>query len=279
MGEVKNQLFLQRINNSLEEVRSDFRKKHTPKKDNRFLIKGITYEIGPCTITPAGYSFEISSKIPQEALPKKVTIDKYFKEVVKLINKKPKKPVDSKMESIIRSSEEEVKERDYVKLTYCYKEDELYTLAEVDKRIKKYIAKGIPIPEVPGVATPAGKMVLHLLDESIKTNARQNILDLCDANEIVKKEFEGKSPSGKAPSPTAAKKSAPAPKPKPAAVKKPAVAKKPVAVKKPAPKPAAKKKPAPAKKAVPAKSAKKPAITKAKAKPTPAKAPSKKAKR
>jgi hypothetical protein len=263
MGEVKNQLFLQHISKSLEETRAEFRKKHTPKKDNRFLIKGITYEIGPCHIHSDEYLFEISSKIPQEILPKKMVIDKYFKDVVKLINKKQKKPIDCKMENIIRSYEEEVKERDYVKLIYRYRENELYTLDEVEKRLKKYIAKGIPIPYAPGVATPVGKMVLHVIEESVKTHIHQNLMDLFDANETVKKQFEGKS---KAEVPAPAKKlEKPRPpvsvsKPKPAVAKKPAAKKQVV------------------KKSSPVKSVKKP-TPKGKPKPSPSKAAPRKVKR
>lgn len=280
MGEVKNQLFLQHISRSLEEVRSEFRKKHTPKKDNRFLIKGITYEIGACRIDSDGYLFEISSKIPQEVLPKKMVIDKYFKEVVKLINKTSKKPLDSKMENIVRSSEEEIKERDYVKLIYRYKENELYTLEEVEKRLRKYIAKGIPIPDAPGVATPMGKMVLHLLEESVKNNIRQNISDLIDANEAVKKEIAGrpKVPGDKSEEKAVKPQQLKAvSKPKVAATakKKPSSAK-PVA-KKVAVKKAVVKKPA-VKKTIPAKSIKKPA-PKGKSKPSPSKAKPRKVKK
>jgi hypothetical protein len=266
MGEVKNQLFLQHISKSLEEVRAEFRKKHTPKKDNRFLIRGITYEIGACRIDPDGYLFEISSKIPQEILSPKMGIDKYFKEVVKLINRKPKKPVDCKMENIVRSSEEEIKERDYVKLVYRYRESELYTPDEVEKNLRRHLAKGIPLPDAPGVATPMGKMVLHVLEESVKANIRQNLTDLLDANESIKKEIEGKSkaiPSGS----TSKEENKPR---QPKAVSKPVVKKKPsstkpAAKKAPVKKPAVKK--APAKKAA----AKKAAAKKTAVKKTPVK--------
>lgn len=288
MGEVKNQLFLQHISKSLEEIRAEFRKRYTPKKDNRFLVKGITYEIGACHIEPDGYLFEISSKIPQEIFPKNMALDKYFKEVVKLINRKPKKPVDCKMESIVRSSEEELKERDYVKLVYRYKESEFYTPNEVEKTLRKYIAKGIPIPDAPGVATPMGKMVLHVLEESVKANVRRNLIDLLDANETIKKEIEGKSKSfsGR----TAPKKEENRPQQpktisKPAVKKKPApakpVVKKAVAQKSAVKKPAVKKAPVKkvvARKSAPVKSVKKP-VPKIKAKTSSSKATPRKVKK
>lgn len=267
MGEVKNQLFLQYISKGLEDLRAEFRKKYTPKKDNRFLIRGITYEIGPCHIDSEGYFFEISSKIPQELLPQKMTIDKYFKEVVKLVNRSSKKPVEFKMENIIKSSEEEIKERDYVKLVYRYKESELYTPDEVEKTLKKHIAKGIPIPDAPGVATPMGKMVLYVLEESVKENIRQNLINLLEANDSVKKEFEGKIKAR--PAIAASKKENKPRKAKAASkpvVKKKTSSAKPTAKKASVKKSAAKK---PALKKKPAQSVKTP--SKGKAKPSPSK--------
>jgi hypothetical protein len=201
-------------------------------------------------------------------------IDKYFKEVVKLINRNPKKPVDCKMENIVRSSEEEIKERDYVKLVYRYKESELYTPDEVEKTLRKYIAKGIPVPDAPGVATPMGKMVLHVLEESVKTNIRQNLNDLLDANESIKKEIEVK-PKAHAVGTVGKRGNTPQ---KSKAVSKPAapVKKKPAPAKPVAQKPAVKKavaKKAPVKKAVAKKAAVKKAVAKKAAvkKPAPVK--------
>jgi len=128
MGELKDKFFLQYISAGLEKVRDGFREEHTPKKGNRFLIKGLTYEIGTCRKDGAQYVFEISSKIPQEVLPKNVKIEKYFSSVIKLMNKCAKKPSESKMENIIHNTaDEELKERDYVKLIYSYDENELCT--------------------------------------------------------------------------------------------------------------------------------------------------------
>ncbi|MBI4667408.1 MAG: hypothetical protein HY751_13475 [Nitrospinae bacterium] len=270
MGEVKNQLFLEHINKSLEQVRAEFRGKFTPKKDNRFLIKGITYEVSPCDINGNDYAFEISSKIPQDIFPPRANLDasktKYFNEVIKILNKLPKRPAETKMENIIHGSlDVELKERDYVKLLYKYKDSELYTMDEVAKRLKGYISKGAPIPDVPGVATPVGKMVIHVLEESIKKSARQHVLDLVEANETIKKATLAKT-GGKV-----------TPEPKKPAASKPVKAVKPV---KKAAKPAAKKakaktapkakpvakKAKPAKKTVARKPAAKPAVKKAKSK-------------
>jgi len=230
MGALRDQLFLQFINKALDKLRDEYRAKHSPKKGDRFLIKGITYEIGECRMNSGAFVFEISSKIPQEIFPKGVNIEKYFKSVVKLVNKAKKKPDECKMENIIHSASElEIKERDYVKLVYRYAESELYTHKDLEKRLKYHQAKKIPIPNIPGIATPSGKLVLQLVEESMFSLAKRNIQDLISANEEVKKALKAKA---------SAKKPAAKAKTKPKAKAK----------KKPAAKTTSKKKPARAKK-------------------------------
>lgn len=238
MGELRDQIFLQYVNQGLDSVRSEFIQKHTPKKESRFLIKGITYEIGPCHIDNGDFVFEISSKIPQELLPKRTSIESYFKKVVRLMNKVGKKPAESKMENIIHNTKDlESKERDYVKLTYRYAEKELYTNADIDKRFKLHSEKKLPLPDIQGVATPGGKIIIALVGEAMENSSRQNVLDLVQANEDVKKTL----PSAPAAAPA---------KPKAKAKAKPATkAKKKTAAKPATKKAAARKKPAAAKKA------------------------------
>jgi len=196
MGDLKDHIFLHYANLGVDKARHEFVEKYVPKKKNRFLIKGITYEIGPCHVDSGDFVYEISSKIPQEALPKKVTTEKYFKEVLKIVNRSVKKPVNPKMENIIHNTADlEVKERDYVKLTYCYKEDELYTYAEVENRLKQCKEKNIPLPDVPGIVTAGGKLVVVLIKESMANWIRQNVADLIKANEDVKKNMASKMKS------------------------------------------------------------------------------------
>lgn len=193
MGNLKNQIFLQFANKGIDEVREEFIQKFTPKKGNRFFIKGITYEIGPCGIESGNFVCEISSKIPQDLLPERVSTEKYFNKVAKIVNKSKKKPTDPKMENIIRNTKDlEIKERDYVKLTYCYEENELYTLSEVEKRLNDYKARKIPIPNIPGVATPSGKFIIAIIKESMAKLIKQNVTDLINANETVKKIMSAK---------------------------------------------------------------------------------------
>ncbi|VAX24937.1 hypothetical protein MNBD_NITROSPINAE03-1314 [hydrothermal vent metagenome] len=193
MGDLKDHIFLHYANLGVEEARREFVEKHVPKKKSRFLIKGITYEIGSCHVDSGDFVYEISSKIPQEALPKKTTTEKYFKEVLKIVNRSEKKPVNPKLENIVHNTADlEVKERDYVKLTYRYCEDELYTYAEVEKRLRLHKEKNIPLPDVPGIVTPGGKLVVVLIKESMTNLIRQNVTGLIKANDDVKKTMAAK---------------------------------------------------------------------------------------
>ncbi len=184
MGQLKEQLFLQHLNQSLGEVRNRFRSRHAAKKKDRFMVKGVTYEIGPCRTEGEEYLFEISSKIPQEMLPEKVKKERFFNEVLKLMKKGSKKPTGSRMENIVSATEEEeLKERDYVNLTYRFREQELYTGEMVTKRLKQHQDKGTPIPNIPGVATPAGRVVMVLVEESIGEAVTHALNELIAANE------------------------------------------------------------------------------------------------
>jgi len=225
MGNLRNKIFLQTINETLETARAEFIERYTPKKENRFLTRGITYEIGACQISDGYFVFEISSKIPESILPKSTRLERYFNGVVRIMNKAAKRPVDAKMENIIHNSDKlEFKERDYVKLTYRYSEDELYTYAEVEKRLKYHKSKKIQIPDIPGIATPSGKLVMVLVRESMAKGIRTHIGNLIKANEEVKKVLisstrrKGKKTVSK---PSTKKKSASKKASKPSRAKKP----------------------------------------------------------
>ena len=123
MTNFKQQFFLQFASLGLTELIADYRNRYEPKKGDRFNVEGITYEIGPAKITQQGIEFEVSSKIPQEELPSKADMMKYFETVKTLMQRSGRMPLSIDMENIIREiSEEETKERDYVKLRYCLAE-------------------------------------------------------------------------------------------------------------------------------------------------------------
>lgn len=190
MGHLRDKIFYRNINDALDRLRGEFCAKYKPKKGERFFTNGITYEISGAKLLKDGIQFEISSKIPQEIFDKKGLNQKYFNEVKRLMNSRPKRPADVKMENIIHStSVSEVKERDYVKCTYLYKESELYTEKDVDRIVKDVLNKTMKLPEIRGITTLPGQAVLYQMNESIYAGASANISDLINSNEDVMKKF------------------------------------------------------------------------------------------
>ena len=194
MGHLRDRIFYRTVNDAIDRVREEYCAKYKPKKENRFFINGITYEISEGKMQKDSIQFEISSKIPQEIFDKKGLNLKYYNEVKKIMNSKPKRPADVKMENIVHStSVSEIKERDYVKCTYAYKESELYTEKQVDTIVKKVLGKEIKLPEISGVTTIPGQAVLYLLGENVYSGAKTNIDDLVKSNDDVMKKFGKKS--------------------------------------------------------------------------------------
>ena len=98
------------------------------------------------------------------------------------------------MENIVRETrDQERKERDYVKLTYQYGENELYDDRDILKDIED-IAKGSgdkkTPPKVPGVTTLAGRLILERVQSSLYEVAKGNIESLIDANAKVRAELK-----------------------------------------------------------------------------------------
>jgi hypothetical protein len=184
----------------------------------------LTYEIGIGKLVDGGVQFEISSKIPVEVIQKKGMNVRYFREVRDLMNKGFKKPTDTRMENIIRSTNiNEIKERDYVKCLFFYKNSELYNDEEVDRVVKAVSAGKLDISEVgSGVPTLPGRAVIYLINSHVYNVAIKNITDLIKSNDSAIRKFA--DIIKKAP-PTAAPKQS-KPKAKPAA-KKSATKKKP----------------------------------------------------
>lgn len=236
MGSLRDQIFYRAINNSLDRLRNEKCLKYKTKKENRFFVNWITYEIGVGRLTPEGVMFEISSKIPAEFFANKGLNPKYFKEVRDIMMKAFKKPHDVKMENIVRSLNiNELKERDYVKCVYLFKNEELYTEADIGKIIQAVAAGKMELPDIPGITTVGGKAVIYRMQESIYGAASKLVAEFIRANDVAMKKYAelAKKLPVKAVKKPAEKKSA---------------AKKPT-VKKPAAKKTVKK--APAKKAAP----------------------------
>lgn len=192
MATLRQQLFQEFAQHGLNDTLKEFRKKFQEKKGERFNYKGITYEIGPAVVAQDGIEFEISSKIPQDELTKSMTLDAYFKEVKKLMERKGKKPFAIDKENIVRElGGDEVKERDYVKLKYMYEEAELFDTGEIAKQAAAMAEKDTQaLPEIPGVQTLAGRLVLKAVQENLKQASKENMEFLIEANEKVRKKLK-----------------------------------------------------------------------------------------
>lgn len=192
MANFKQQFFLQFASLGLAELIADYRTRYEPKKGDRFNVEGITYEIGPATISREGIEFEVSSKIPQDELPSKADMVRYFEAVKALMTRAGKVPLSIDMENIIREiSEEETKERDYVKLHYCLAENTLYDDSMVNTELKRLQEQpaAVNLPEIPGVNTVAGRVVLSLLRQNVQRHAKAIMDELIKANEETRRQM------------------------------------------------------------------------------------------
>jgi hypothetical protein len=192
MANFKQQFFLQFASLGLTELITDYRTRYEPKKGDRFNVEGITYEIGPATMSREGIEFEVSSKIPQDELPSKADMVRYFEAVKALMTQAGKVPSSIDMENIIREiSEEETKERDYVKLRYCLAENTLYDDNMVNTELKRLQEQpaAVKLPEIPGVNTVAGRVVLSLLKRNVQRHAKAIMDELIKANEETRQQM------------------------------------------------------------------------------------------
>jgi hypothetical protein len=192
MANFKQQFFQQFASLGLTELIADYRARYEPKRGDRFNIEGITYEIGPATISQQGIEFEVSSKIPQDELPSKADMMKYFEAVKALMLQADRVPLSIDMENIVREiSEEEIKERDYVKLRYCLAEHTLYDDNMVSAELRRLHEQPATLkpPEIPGVNTVAGRIVLSLLKQNVHRHARAIMDGLIKANEEIRQQM------------------------------------------------------------------------------------------
>lgn len=192
MVNFKQQFFLQFASLGLTELISDYRSRYEPKKGDRFNVDGITYEIGPAKITSAGVEFEVSSKIPQEELPSKADMMHYFEAVKGLMLQAGGAPSSIDMENIVREiSEEETKERDYVKLRYCIAEQTLVDDGLVNEELKRLKENPATeqLPSIMGVNTLAGRVVLSLLKRNMQQQAKTIMDNLIKANEETRQQL------------------------------------------------------------------------------------------
>ncbi len=189
MSSLKSQLFQQYANEGLKALIQEYQQRYEPKKEERFNYNGITYEIGNAQTIEDGVEFEISSKIPQDELSSKVTLQDYFRSIKGILVKESAAPDAIDMENITRElGGDERKERDYVKLKYSYTDTDLYDESELLKKVEDISSKGDTgkIPQVSGATTLIGKMILLAVKDSIYSKAMDNMQSLIDANESVR---------------------------------------------------------------------------------------------
>lgn len=188
MATLRDQVFKEYAQMGINETIATFRSKFQVKKGDRFNYQGITYEIGPPSVGQGEIEFEISSKIPQDELSGSMTLDAYFKEVKKLIGRGGKKPFAIDKENIVREvGDDEVKERDYVKLKYRYEDSELYeTKAIVEQSAAMDEKELSSLPNIPGVQTVAGRLVLLAIRDGLRAASHETMEHLIEANEQVR---------------------------------------------------------------------------------------------
>jgi hypothetical protein len=173
-----------------------FQTKYQPKKESRFNVEGITYEIGPARLYEDNIEFEISSKIPQEELADRDDFETYFAAIKKVLEKDPKQPEEIDMDNIVHDvGGEETKERDYVRLRYRYRFDEMYSnegIAQEVAKLQKNPASR-PLPEIPNVNTMAGRVLLVCVEDFVREESATRMERLITANQEVREHFTPKS--------------------------------------------------------------------------------------
>ncbi len=189
MANLKGILFSQFASEGFNLLVKEMQNKYKPKKGRRFHHNNITYEVGRPVLKDENIEFEISSKIPEDELNGSKEMKKYFDSIKKLLNGEKSKPLSVEMENIIWDSKKDTeKERDYVKLIYQYSLNDLFDDNELIKRYES-AKKGEfkeEIPEVPGIFTLQGKLVLMMVREIMQNLGKEHITTLVNANKQVK---------------------------------------------------------------------------------------------
>ncbi len=193
MSNFRQQLFQEFSSRGLAASVDAFKAQYQPKKESRFNLDGITYEIGPARLSDDDHiEFEISSKIPQDELGDRSEFDSYFAAIKEVLANDPKQPDEIGMDNIVHDRVgEETKERDYVRLLYRYRFDELYDndtiAAEIARLQKDPTAR--ELPEIPNVNTLAGRVLLVCVEDFMRQEATTLMQRLIDANQEVRQTF------------------------------------------------------------------------------------------
>ncbi|MFQ5646855.1 MAG: hypothetical protein ACE5GM_08000 [bacterium] len=172
---------------------AEYKEKYTSKKGDRFNCNKITYEIANLfkSEDQSGFEFELSSKVPLEELS--VDIQKYFRKVKSLLGSKMEGLSEITMEDTEKKIDnEETKLRDYIRVKFYYKPEQLYDADKINKAIKRLSADpeaDIAVPDVPEVSSLPGKLVLNSVRNTFYRMAKENLDGLMAANDQALKEF------------------------------------------------------------------------------------------
>ena len=198
MSGFRQQLFHQFVANGVTRCIESFKTQYEAKRENRFHLDGITYEVSDPAITGDAIELEISSKIPQDDLPRD-EFTNYFTAIGEFLADDAKRPEEMDMENIVQQDAdgESTKERDYVRLRYRYDFDEMYnddTIAERLVAVQKD-PEAFTLPEIPNVNTLAGRVVLSCVEDFMQQEAMQRMQRLIEANQEVRQGFGNAAPA------------------------------------------------------------------------------------
>jgi len=185
MSSLREILFQRFASEGRKRAVEEFQKAYDPKKGDRFNSKGITYELGQISVDQGGIEYEISSKIPMEDLQGAEDLSDYFEAVKVKTSKKGKVIVHAGVDDVVQKvGEQEVKKRDYVRLRYKYGFEEMYDDAAIQKEAEAIISGKTKkkLPEIPGVITIPGRLVLLAVADSVYAKAKEDMHSFMEAN-------------------------------------------------------------------------------------------------
>lgn len=192
MSGFRQQLFHQFVANGVTSCIESFKTQYEAKRENRFHLDGITYEVSAPAITGDAIELEISSKIPQDDLQRDEFAN-YFTAIEEFLASDAKRPEEMDMENIVQQEAdgESTKERDYVRLRYRYGFEEMYDNDAVAERIAavQKDPAAHPLPEIPNVNTLAGRVVLWCVEDFMRQEATARMQRLIEANQEVRQTF------------------------------------------------------------------------------------------
>ena len=198
MSGFRQQLFHQFVANGVTRCIETFKTQYEAKRENRFHLDGITYEVSDPAITGDAIELEISSKIPQDDLARD-EFTNYFTAIGEFLAEDAKRPEEMDMENIVQQEAdgESTKERDYVRLRYRYGFEEMYnndTVAERVAAVQKD-PDAFNLPDIPNVNTLAGRVVLSCVEDFMQQEAMQRMQRLIEANQEVRQTFSDPAPA------------------------------------------------------------------------------------